>query len=52
MKILNWRVHLKYSKVVTVVKRGDSDETSLCGKDHDALVEVTAILKNEKQNKI
>ena len=36
---------LKYSKVVTVVKKGASNETSLCGKDHDALIEVSEILK-------
>ena len=36
---------LKYSRVVTVVKTGDSNETSLCGKDHDALAEVSEILK-------
>ncbi len=42
---------LKYSKVVTVVKAGDSNETSLCGKDHDALMEVSEILKNVKQSK-
>ncbi len=36
---------LKYSKVVTVVKTSDSNETSLCGKDHDAMMEVSEILK-------
>jgi hypothetical protein len=36
---------LKYSRVVTVVKACDSNETSLCGKDHDALMEVSEILK-------
>ena len=41
---------LKYSRVVTV-RTNDSNETSLCGKDHDALMEVSEILKNVSRSK-
>lgn len=42
---------LKYSRVVTVVKTSDSNETSFCGKDHDTVMEVSEILKSIKQKK-
>ena len=42
---------MKYSKVITVVNTRGSSEGSICGKDHDALVEVAEILDNLKQSK-
>lgn len=41
---------LKHSRVVTVVNAGGMNESSLCGKDRDALIEVSEILKNVKQS--
>jgi 8-hydroxy-5-deazaflavin:NADPH oxidoreductase len=42
---------LKYSKIVTAFNTPDSSHISLCGKNQDAVLEVSEILKNVKQDK-
>jgi hypothetical protein len=43
---------LKYSKVVTAIKITNSSCLSFYGKDQDAVLEVSDILKNSEQNKV
>jgi 8-hydroxy-5-deazaflavin:NADPH oxidoreductase len=42
---------LKYSKIVSAFNTPDSAQISVCGKDHDAVLEVSGILKNLAQSK-
>jgi predicted dinucleotide-binding enzyme len=42
---------LKYSKIVSAFNTPGSAQISVCGKDHDAVLEVSGILKNLAQNK-